>query len=465
VRRANLPTLHVPLPIFVVLRLNAGMLWRSDLKVRLTLRVIGVAALCFAAISFYALVDADQSARQRIDTAATIAAKELALQQNKLEWLRGQASTFPDLQVVAGQVLAPGLCLAYRAADGDIQQRLCVGEHAADAPSAFAAFYGMLFHPGREIAAPVTFQGRRLGEAVAWGDPAAVTAQAWQAVHHLLAAMGVTLLLLALLVYAALARALRPTRAIRAGIARIAADDLSARLPPFDLAELSEIRAVFNHLAESLEAALAERTALSRRLIALRDDERRHLARELHDEFGQNLAAIRALAASGRTADCARIGTTASEMAETLRNALFRLRPPEVDELGLAASLEGLVEDWNGHSRGRTRFEIRLDGGLESLPDAVGSSLYRIAQEALTNAAKHAEATRVTLALTLRPKEVEMTVADDGRSGGAEPAIRSGLGLLGIRERVDSLGGRMRFDPGHGTGSSLRVVIPVERAA
>ena len=113
-------------------------------------------------------------------------------------------------------------------------------------------------------------------------------------------ALAIALPLLCLLVYAALARALRPTRLIRTGLERIAANDLSARLPPFDLAELSAIRDGFNHLAESLDTALAERNDLTRKLIALQDEERRHLARELHDEFGQSLAAIRALAASAR---------------------------------------------------------------------------------------------------------------------------------------------------------------------
>ena len=95
----------------------------------------------------------------------------------------------------------------------------------------------------------------------------------------------------------------------------------------------------------------------------MQDDERRHLARELHDEFGQSLAAIRALAASARQtaaqdcpallAECDGIARTATDMMETLRGALFRLRPPDVDELGLVASLEGLVAGWNGRSRGR----------------------------------------------------------------------------------------------------------------
>jgi len=445
------------------LRLNEGMLRNSDLKVRLTLRVVGVAALCFAAIAAYVLVDADQAAHGRIETIAQIAAKDLELQQNKLEWVKGQVSTFPDLQTLASELLSPGLCLAYRGAEGDIQQRHCVGDQARDPPIAFATPYAALFQPGREMAQPVTFRGRALGESVAWGDPAALTAQAWQSVHHLLAAMAVTLLLLAVLVYAALARALRPTRAIRAGLERIAAGDLSTRLPQFELAELSAVRGVFNNLAENLEATLAERAALTRRLIALQDDERQRLARELHDEFGQNLTAIRALAAAGSGAECVGIGRSATAMMESLRGALFRLRPPDIDELGLAASLEGLVDGWNGRSHGRTRFEIRLDGGLDALPNAVGSGLYRIAQEALTNAAKHAAASHVSLALTLRENEVELSVADDGNS--CEPAPRAGLGLLGMRERVDSLGGSMRFETGRGAGSNLSVVIPVERAA
>jgi signal transduction histidine kinase len=271
---------------------------------------------------------------------------------------------------------------------------------------------------------------------------------------------------------------------IRGGLERMAASDLTARLPPFDLAELSAIRTVFNHLAESLERTLEERTELTRRLIALQDEERRHLARELHDEFGQCLAAIRALAASASQAsaqdcpavlsDCAGIERTAARMTETLRGALFRLRPPDIEELGLAASLEGLVAGWNGRSCGRTRFETRLCGGLEDLPPALSAGLYRIAQEAITNAAKHADATRVVLQLTKSEArspgsrgtmEVELTVDDDGKAGEADPPAKPGMGLLGMRERVATLGGRLSFEAGYMSGSVLRVVVPVVLAA
>ena len=106
-----------------------------------------------------------------------------------------------------------------------------------------------------------------------WIDPAVLTADAWHEAGRLIAALAIALPLLCMLVYAALARALRPTQLIRGGLERIAAGDLTARLPPFDLAELSAVRDVFNQLAENLAAALDQRNELTRKLIAIQDDE------------------------------------------------------------------------------------------------------------------------------------------------------------------------------------------------
>ena len=455
---------------------------RSDLKLRLTGRVAAVSALCFAAISGYFLVEADRAMHAKVDAIADVAARTLELQQNQIQWVNNPRADFPDLDTIAASVIAPGLCLAFRGKNGDIVQRFCGGAATtqSEPPRAFTALYRNLFDPGREAARPVTFRGSRIGEAVVWVDPAVLTAEAWHEAGRLMAALAIALPLLSALVYAALARALRPTQVVRAGLERIAAGDLSARLPPFDLAELSTVRDIFNHLAESLGSALDERSALTRKLIALQDDERRHLARELHDEFGQSLAAIRALAASARhTAaqdcpallpECEGIARTATDMMETLRGALFRLRPPDVDELGLIASLEGLVAGWNGRSRGTPRVEIGFAGHFEALPAAVSASLYRIVQEALTNAAKHAGATRVTLQLATREArpsdaagQIELTIADDGRPGGQ--SAKSGMGLLGMRERVAALGGRLSFKTGADGGSALHVVIPVAPGA
>lgn len=446
---------------------------RFDLKVRLTLRVAAISAACFAAISAYFLITADRAAHARLGDIAAIVAKSLELQQGKIQWVAGPRADFPNLDPVSAYVMTPGLCLAFRGTRGDMLQRFCSGvPPAPPPPQAFTAFYRSLFDPGREAARPVVVRGTKLGEAVVTVDPAVQTAEAWHEAGRLMIALAIALPLLCGLVYAALARALRPTHMIRNGLERIAANDLAARLPPFDLAELSAIRDVFNHLAESLDTALAERSELTRKLIALQDEERRHLARELHDEFGQSLAAIRALASSARQTaaqdcpsllgECDGIARTATGMMETLRGALFRLRPPDVEELGLVASLEGLVAGWNGRSRGETRFSIRFDGAFESLPATISANLYRIVQEALTNAAKHASATRVSLEVTMRAEEIALAIDDDGRS--ADPAGKSGMGLLGMRERVAALRGRLSFEPGPNGGSALRVVIPLPAA-
>ncbi len=444
---------------------------RFDLKVRLTMRVAAISAACFAAISAYFLITADRAAHARIDGIAAIVAKTLELQQGKVLWAASPRSDFPNLDPVSAYVMTPGLCLAFRGTSGDMLQRFCSGAPipADPPPQAFTAFYRSLFDPGREAARPVILRGTKLGEAVVTVDPAVQTAEAWHEAGRLMIALAITLPLLCMLVYAALARALRPTRMIRTGLERIAANDLTARLPPFDLAELSAVRDVFNHLAESLDTALAERAELTRKLIALQDEERRHLARELHDEFGQSLAAIRALASSARQTaaqdcpallgECDGIARTATGMMETLRGALFRLRPPDVEELGLVASLEGLVAGWNGRSRGETRYAIRFDGTFETLPATISANLYRIVQEALTNAAKHAGATRVNLELTMHAGEIALSIDDDGRS--TDPAAKSGMGLLGMRERVAALRGRLSFEAGPHGGSALRVVIPV----
>ena len=453
---------------------------QSDLKYRLTLRVIAISALTLVAASVYFVIDTERSIRARIDAVADLTAKTLELQQSKISWINNPRREFPDLPVIAASVMTPGLCIAYRANSGDVVQRLCGGSQsdALDPPRVFAMVYRRLFDPGREAVRPVLSRGEKIGEAIASVDPKTLMAEAWRDTGRLIAMLAITLPLLSVLVYAALARALRPTQIIRSGLERMAGNDLSVRLPRFDLAELSAVGNVFNHLAESLDRALAERNELMRRLIAVQDDERRHLALELHDEFGQSLAGVRALAASARQTaaqdcpavlrECDSIARTATEMMESLRGALLRLRPPDVDELGLAASLEGLIAGWNLRSRGRPRFEIMLSGCFEKLPAELAANLYRVAQEATTNAAKHAGASLVRLHLAGceagnskgdgTDDEIELVVEDDG--GLADRPVKSGMGLLGMRERVASLGGRLSFEAGPKGGSILRVVVP-----
>ena len=202
----------------------------------------------------------------------------------------------------------------------------------------------------------------------------------------------------------------------------------------------------------------------------MQDEERRHLARELHDEFGQSLTAIAAqAAAAAHTAErecpplleeCRGISRTTAGLMATLRGALVRLRPPDIEELGLALSLESLVANWNGFEKGRTRFDIAVTGETGDLPPSVCASLYRIAQEAITNAAKHAHARHVQLRLEAGQADIVLSVEDDGETTGGNPAAKAGMGLLGMQERVASLGGTVRFERRAAGGARLVATIP-----
>jgi signal transduction histidine kinase len=450
----------------------AGRARAIDLKLRLALRVAALAAVCFLAVAAYALFDSDRAARAKVSRIAEIVAKDIALQQAQVHWFSLSADKTPDLQRVATPLMEPGLCISYRDQVGDFRQGICSGALAGEiaAPESFASLYRAIFHPGEPISMPLLIEGKARGVAVATFDPATQIGQSWREASRLLSIMAFALAGLCLAVYAALARALRPTQIIRAGLTQLAANDLSARLPRFDLAELSAISEVFNALAQKLQATLAERNALTRKLIAVQDEERRHLARELHDEFGQSLTAIAAqAAAAAHTAErecpplfeeCRGISRTTAGMMETLRGALVRLRPPDIEELGLTLSLESLVASWNGFEKGRTRFEIAINGKIDDLPPSVCANLYRIAQEAITNAAKHAHARCVQLRLEAGQAGIVLIVEDDGEATAGSLAPKAGMGLLGMQERVVSLGGTLRFERRQTGGARLVATIP-----
>jgi signal transduction histidine kinase len=445
-----------------------------DLKLRLALRVAALAAVCFIAVAAYALVDSDRTARAKASRIAEIVARDLSLQQSQAQWLSVPINATPDLQGIAA-LMEPGLCIAYRDNTGAFRQGVCSGAPADEmaAPESFASLYRAVFRPGEPVSMPVLVAGSARGLAVATFDPATQIGQSWREVSRLLSIMAFALAGLCIAVYAALARALRPTRAVAIGLQQLAANDLSARLPRFDLAELSAISSVFNTLAQRLQATLAERNALTRKLIEVQDEERRYLARELHDEFGQSLSAIAAqAAAAAHTAkrqcpplyeECRGISRTTAHMMDTLRGALVRLRPPDVEELGLTVSLDSLVASWNGFEKGRTRFDIAVTGNADNLPPGVSASLYRIAQEAITNAAKHAQARRVQLRLDAGDAEIVLTVEDDGEAASGSLTPKAGMGLLGMHERVVSLGGTLQFERREAGGARLVARIPTLR--
>ncbi|HYC89362.1 MAG TPA: sensor histidine kinase [Thermoanaerobaculia bacterium] len=220
------------------------------------------------------------------------------------------------------------------------------------------------------------------------------------------------------------------------------------------------------------EQAEQEMRLLSQQLVAAQEEERKKITRELHDHVGQMLTALRmeiGRADRARTSSDLQLAQPIAEARRLLdttmrsvRDLVMGLRPSMLDDFGLQPALEWHVRDF------RRRFDIRVDlelsGELDALPDPVRTSVYRIVQEALTNCARHAHASAVTISVRVAENTLDLTIADDGT--GIPPGRARGMGLLGIEERVRELHGtfEVRARQPHGTGLhvTLPVTIPIE---
>lgn len=226
------------------------------------------------------------------------------------------------------------------------------------------------------------------------------------------------------------------------------------------------------HHAETAEAK-AELERLSANLLEAQEDERRRLSQELHDEVGQTLTALRmeiSHSAAGMREPEQRLRLDrARHLAEhcvnMVRNISVMLRPALLDDLGLAAALQWQVEELSRRSGIDASFSSNDSG--EELSDRVKTCIYRIAQEALNNCEKYAQAVHVTVKLVRGPGTLTLTVEDDGvgfNLNGHSMPVR-GTGILGIRERLAQLNGGLTLDTALGQGTRLTVVIPLDAAA
>ena len=219
---------------------------------------------------------------------------------------------------------------------------------------------------------------------------------------------------------------------------------------------------------QALARALDENRMLSQRSMQVQEEERRHLARELHDELGQCLNAIKVDAVSIRDQSEAgsevrrsaqAIMDVSSHVYDVVRSLMQRLRPVALDELGLRSAVQYGVEQWQ-RRHARVRCEFDAEGELDGLGEQVNITLYRLVQECLTNVAKHADAGHVAISLMRDRDQVRFNFEDDGR--GFDPSGRKqGLGLIGLRERVESLSGRFELESAPGRGVRIRAAIPV----
>jgi signal transduction histidine kinase len=230
------------------------------------------------------------------------------------------------------------------------------------------------------------------------------------------------------------------------------------------------VRIVGTHfdLTERRQAeAERARTELLARLVFAQEDERRRIAREMHDQFGEQLTALSLKIGALKQAcaghrdlhdQVAALESIAQQLDRDVDHLVWELRPTALDDLGLRAALANYVKDWS--NRVSIRAGLHTSGLLdERLPSEAETTLYRIAQEALNNVAKHARAQNVDVILERRQDHVLLIVEDDGV--GFDPASMAstshGFGLLGMQERAALVGGTLEIESAAGKGTTILV--------
>jgi len=437
---------------------------RLSLHTRISLVLTGLAASLLLVLAGVWLQGTRVGIHEEVEAASRVSEQWLTA-------LAGEYQTATAERLVAvvrplGRIRANELQVI--AADGSVLYRSPPPTYKAGrrVPDWFAALLQPAFVP-RSMA---------VGEArvVLQPDASRAVIDAWD---DLLGLAGWAVALLGLLFVVtrrALDYALRPLGQVMQALDRTGNGRFDTRLPVFATPELDRLSRAFNGMADRLGAAVDENVRLETehelayRMQARLEDERRLIARELHDELAQGITAVRALAGAiaQRTEDqpalyspAQSIVAVTGEMQQGVKAILHRLRP--LPSAGLQPALEKLFTGWRQQQAG-IELNARLALGAQPLDDALAQAVIRIVQEGLTNVVRHADASRVDLDISRQARLLQVRLADNGhgRDGRLSAQAGCGLGLAGMVERVAALDGQLEFTTPAGGGFCLIARLP-----
>ncbi len=458
--------------------------WRTrvDLKTRLSL-FIGLLLGVVLLLAVYAVLGNSRRAVQgEIDAVMRLAAS--LLDDRALPASPGQGQLLPVLISVFDHTRH--LCVERSGGNVRDDGRACPAAIDDSVPDWFVAH---VTTAPRELRRQLQQADGASRLVVVHSDPADEILEAWNEARPLLLLIVAIGFLTNAIVVFSVWRALRPIDVIREALGQIGRGELHPMLPTVTTPELRTIVQGVIELSGDLERARSDNQRLLRHSLEVQERERRSIARELHDEIGQSLAAIDAEAAVLQQ----RIGSSSHELSaragsirggiaqlhDGVHSLLARLRPAGLDEFGLGPILESLVADWSARCP-QIRFEVRIE--VERVPgeSLVQVYLYRIAQEALVNATRHGRARRISLMLFCDVDgSLHLRIADDGiglpadlqwQTGAEErqrarpdrrtDSRRAGFGLLGMAERAEALGARLTIDSRLNQGTCISLCLP-----
>jgi len=446
------------------------------LRTRLNLVLTGVTAVFLAVLVADEIRDARSSVREEIEAANRVAAQVLG--NLVLTYASsGGTQSVADILRQLGHVRANEVTL--RDASGRLVYHSPPPVYKAgrEAPAWFAHLLAPA--PARQ-----TFTLGDGAQVVIEAQPSRAILDTWDDLARLLAIAFGLLLGLSALAFVLIDRALAPFPIIVQGFERLQRGELAFRLPQLRGSEAQAIGAAFNRMAQAVEdkvraetearearSRLEERRELGLLIEQSLEEERRQIAHELHDEFGQSVTAIRSLAMAiagqapepGLASTARLISDEAARLYDAMHGLIPRLAPLSIDTLGLAASLESLVNDWQSrHAKPllSLRHELAADVGA-----SVTLAAYRVVQEGLVNALRHASAEHVTIEVSSTAERMVVVVKDDGVGLPLQWARPGHFGLRGLTERVEQLGGTLRVRNIEPHGVSIVAEIPLIRSA
>ena len=303
-------------------------------------------------------------------------------------------------------------------------------------------------------------------------DPTDEASEIWETVQLVVALFVLAMLLTMSAIWLGVRQGLKPVAECLQAMKAVGQGHLDARLKDYSLPELNAVSHEFNAMAMALENAEHSNQALTRKIMTVQEGERAHLARELHDDVGQYATGIRAQAylmtqLASVPGQGATLATTAhtivqhcESMQQSFRRLIENLHPVILDQLPVEAAIKTLIEQWQ-KSHG-VDVAFHSSDALPRLSDDANRQLYRCAQEALTNVAKHSGATQVGVSLCLdsAKRQLILTVQDNGL--GLEAKHHLGLGMYSLKERARLLGGECDIESTPRVGVNITIRVPVQ---
>jgi two-component system sensor histidine kinase UhpB len=446
------------------------------LRTRLNLVVAGLTAMFVIVLIAAEIEDTRSSVREEIEAANTVGSQFLGRLASIYTREGGSQVLLQFLQQL-GRVRANEVVL--RSPAGEVLYKSPPPTYKAgrEAPRWFV-------HLLAPQAARHTFVLPGGYQLVVEASPSRAILDAWDDLTRLFVTGGLMLVMVNGLAFWLVGRALAPFPIIASGLEQIEEGDLTFRLPPLAGYEAHSIGAAFNRMAQAVqdkvqaerkaqeaETQLEEGRELARLVEQRVEEERRLIAHELHDEFGQSVTAIRSLALAivaqsnnAAMADAARlIAEEAGRLYDAMHGLIPRLVPLSLDTLGLADTLENLVRDWRRRYPGvvlNARHDLSADLG-----PSVTLAIYRVAQEGLINALRHAQATQVDIDLQSNSARVLVTITDNGVGLAPDWARPGHFGLRGLAHRVEHLGGIFTVRNREPHGVRVGAEIPLRAGA